>query len=252
MGYYHSEALIEVGYQLVLVEINKTKLNNTYKKLKQKFPYAKIIPKVCDIIKEKEIIKLHKNLKKNKINISCLINNADINPKMTSNDLSSRLENYSSKRLLNDVSVGIIGTFNCCKIFGSDMAKKKKGIIINISSDLGVNAPDQRVYHQSENFLKVKNFKPIGYSVSKHGITGITKYISTYWGYKNVRCNTLALGAVINDQSKFLVKNVKKRIPLDRWAKRNEYKKAIQFLASEQNSYMTGQTLIIDGGRTIW
>ena len=129
---------------------------------------------------------------------------------------------------------------------------KKGGIIINISSDLGINAPDQRVYHRSEISSKVKNFKPIGYSISKHGITGITKYVSTYWGYKNVRCNTLALGAVFNNQPKFLVKNVKKRIPLNRWAKRNEYKKAIQFLSSEHNSYMTGQTLVIDGGRTIW
>ena len=88
--------------------------------------------------------------------------------------------------------------------------QKKNGVIINISSDLGINAPDQRVYHKSENFSKVKNFKPIGYSISKHGIAGITKYVSTYWGYKNVRCNTLALGAVFNNQQKYLITNVKK------------------------------------------
>lgn len=195
---------------------------------------------------------MFKNLKKNKIHINCLVNNADINPSMMGNKLNAKLEKYSSKRLLNDISVGIIGTFNCCKIFGHEMSKKMGGIIINISSDLGINAPDQRVYHRSEISSKVKNFKPIGYSISKHGITGITKYVSTYWGYKNVRCNTLALGAVFNNQPKFLVKNVKKRIPLNRWAKRSEYKKAIQFLSSEHNSYMTGQTLVIDGGRTIW
>jgi 2-deoxy-D-gluconate 3-dehydrogenase len=80
----------------------------------------------------------------------------------------------------------------------------------------------------------------------------ITKYISTYWAFRNVRCNTLALGAVLNGQPKYLIKNVKKRIPLNRWAKKDEYKSAIKFLADEDNAYMTGQTLIIDGGRTIW
>ena len=132
------------------------------------------------------------------------------------------------------------------------MAKNNEGTIINISSDLGISAPDQRVYHKSENINNVKNFKPIGYTISKHAISGITKYLSTYWGHKNVRCNTLALGAVFNNQPKFLFNNVKKRIPLNRWAKKTEYKKAIQFLASEENSYMTGQTLTIDGGRGVW
>ena len=61
-----------------------------------------------------------------------------------------------------------------------------------------------------------------------------------------------ALGAVLNNQPKFLISNVNKRIPLNRWAKRSEYKEAIKFLANEDNSYMTGQTLVIDGGRTIW
>ena len=132
------------------------------------------------------------------------------------------------------------------------MAQKSGGSIINISSDLGITAPDQRVYHPSENIKKVKNFKPIGYSISKHGIGGITKYLSTYWAHKNVRCNNLVLGAVLNKQSKSLVKNIKKRVPMNRLAEKNEYKKSIQFLASDGSKYMTGQNLIIDGGRTIW
>ena len=97
---------------------------------------------------------------------------------------------------------------------------KKRGIIINISSDLGICAPDQRVYEKNENYSKIKNYKPIGYSISKHALSGLTKYLSTYWANKNVRCNTLALGAVLNNQPKFLIDNVKKRIPLNRWAKR--------------------------------
>tara|TARA_B100000780_G_scaffold278899_1_gene254260 strand:- start:1055 stop:1579 length:525 start_codon:yes stop_codon:yes gene_type:complete len=164
----------------------------------------------------------------------------------------NRIEDYNEKKIFDEIEVGIMSTFNCCKVFGEQMSKRKFGSIINISSDLGVTAPDQRVYDPKENLSSVKNFKPISYSISKHAIGGITKYISSYWAHKNVRCNTLALGAVLNNQPKFLIKNVKKRIPLNRWANKNEYKAAIKFLASEKNSYMTGQTLIIDGGRTIW
>ncbi len=252
LGYYHSEALAENGFDLVLIDINKTKLNNTASKLIKKYPSVEIFTKVCDIRFEKNIKVLKKTLDKKNIHINCLINNADVNPSMMGNNKKSKIENYSSTRLLYEINVGVIGTFNCCKIFGSEMAKNNEGTIINISSDLGISAPDQRVYHKSENINNVKNFKPIGYTISKHAISGITKYLSTYWGHKNVRCNTLALGAVFNNQPKFLFNNVKKRIPLNRWAKKTEYKKAIQFLASEENSYMTGQTLTIDGGRTIW
>ena len=68
----------------------------------------------------------------------------------------------------------------------------------------------------------------------------------------NKKRNVLITGDVENKQPKFLIKNVKKRIPMNRWAKPDEYKKAIQFLCSDSSVYMTGQTLIIDGGRTVW
>ena len=99
---------------------------------------------------------------------------------------------------------------------------------------------------------KVKNFKPISYSVVKSSMLGITKYISTYWAHKNVRCNTLIPGAVLNNQPKELIKNVIKRVPLRRWADVKDYQGALVFLASEASSYMTGQELIIDGGRSVW
>ena len=102
------------------------------------------------------------------------------------------------------------------------MTKKNGGIIINIGSDLSINAPDQSVYHKEDNISKVKHFKPIGYSITKFGLLGITKYLATYWARKNVRCNMLIPGAVQTNQPKFLIKNVSKRIPMNRWAKPNE------------------------------
>lgn len=255
LGPFHAEALAEENYNLILIDLDYTKLEAIKKKLQKKYKKTKFLTYVCDIRYTKNLSKLFTELKKKKIFVSCLVNNAENNPNMKEKNIKkvlNRVEDYDEKKIFSEIEVGIIGSFNCCKVFGAEMARKKKGSIINISSDLGICAPDQRVYEKNENYSKIKNFKPIGYSISKHAIAGLTKYLSTYWANKNVRCNTLALGAVLNNQPKFLVDNVKKRIPLNRWAKRDEYKKAIKFLASDENSYMTGQTLIIDGGRTIW
>ena len=102
------------------------------------------------------------------------------------------------------------------------------------------------------NFFNVKNFKPIGYSISKHGIIGITRYLATYWARHGIRSNNLIPGGVFNNQPKFLVKNYKFTVPMNRWAKKSEYRSAIKFLATDDSAYMTGQSLIIDGGRTVW
>jgi NAD(P)-dependent dehydrogenase (short-subunit alcohol dehydrogenase family) len=255
LGPYHAEALAEDGYNIILVDISIKRLNNVRIRLKKKFNKIDIKIYQCDITNTNNVSILLKKLIKEKIFVSCLVNNAEKNPQMKETKIRkklNRIEDYDHVKLLREIEVGIFGTFNCCKVFGSVMAKKNHGIIINISSDLGITAPDQRVYASNEKISSVKNFKPIGYSISKHAISGITKYFSTYWAHKNVRCNTLALGAVLNNQPKFLVNNVKKKIPLNRWAKKDEYKTAIQFLASQKNTYMTGQTVIVDGGRTIW
>ena len=255
LGNQHAIALAEKKYNLILVDIDKKKLVSQFKKIKIKFPKLKVLFFVCDITDEHQIIKMKKELIKKKISLRVLVNNAALNPKMkktNNNKITGNIEKYSLDYLKKEIDVNLIAAFAMIKHFGTLMSKRKNGSIINIGSDLSVNAPDQSVYHQSENIKKVKNFKPIGYSLSKFGIIGLTKYIATYWGHKNVRCNALVLGAVENKQPKFLKKNVSKRIPLKRWAKKYEYKKALQFLASNDSSYMTGQMLVIDGGRSTW
>ena len=255
LGPQHALALNEIGFNIILIDIDNKKLLSTYSKIKRKLKKnTKILKYHCDISSESQVNEVSFDLIKKKIFIDVLINNADMNPKMKKykNSFTGRVEDYSIESLTREISVGVIGTFICSKIFGEHMKIKKKGSIVNISSDLGITAPDQRDYHKSEDINKVRNFKPIGYSISKHAIIGITKYLATYWANKNIRCNTLVPGAVFNNQPKFLTKNVMKRIPLNRWAKSTEYKKAIQFLATDDSCYMTGQSLIMDGGRTIW
>ena len=79
----------------------------------------------------------------------------------------------------------------------------------------------------------------------------LTKYTATYWPEK-VRCNALCPGGVYNNQPDDFVKKLANLIPMGRMAHIDEYKGAIAFLCSEASSYMTGENMIIDGGKTVW
>lgn len=94
--------------------------------------------------------------------------------------------------------------------------------------------------------------KPFSYSVIKAGLVGLTKYLATYWADGNIRVNSISPGGVENGQELWFRENLTSRIPLGRMAKREEYRGAVKFLCSDDSSYMTGQNLVIDGGRSIW
>ena len=132
------------------------------------------------------------------------------------------------------------------------MASRNKGVILNISSDLGIIAPDQRIYRKTGISDEMQPAKPITYSVVKHGIIGLTKYLATYWADKGIRVNAICPGGVYNGQPKEFVQKLTTLIPMGRMANIDEYQCAIIFLVSDASSYMTGSVLTVDGGRTCW
>jgi NAD(P)-dependent dehydrogenase (short-subunit alcohol dehydrogenase family) len=94
--------------------------------------------------------------------------------------------------------------------------------------------------------------KPVTYSALKHGLVGLTRYLATYWAEKNVRVNALSPGGVYTEQPEEFVRRLANLIPLGRMARCDEYRAAIQFLCSDASSYMTGQNVVMDGGRSAW
>ena len=121
---------------------------------------------------------------------------------------------------------------------------------MNIASDLSLIAPNQEIYNENINFYE--KYKPASYSIIKHGVIGLTKYFASFWAKDNIRVNALSPGGVFDNQPKSFTKKLTKLIPMKRMANKNEYKSAIKFLCSDDSSYMTGQNVIIDGGRSIW
>jgi NAD(P)-dependent dehydrogenase (short-subunit alcohol dehydrogenase family) len=253
LGIEHCRALLEAGANVVMVDINAERLSEAQGMVTKDYPDSSILISNTDITSENSVKVLLQNLIEKGILVKILVNNAAINPKY--NDLTSnrsRVEYFELDDWNKQISVGLTGAFICSKIFGTEMAKNRSGVIVNIASDLSVIGPDQRIYKRSERSEMDQPVKPVTYSVIKAGIIGLTKYLATYWNESGVRVNSLSPGGVFQDQDRDFVSQLSALIPLGRMANSDEYRSAIQFLSSDASSYMTGQNLIIDGGRTTW
>ena len=123
---------------------------------------------------------------------------------------------------------------------------------MNIASDLGLIAPDQRLYKKGNIEDSLQNVKPVTYSVVKAGLIGLTRYLSTYWTEKNVRCNAICPGGVKNDQPEDFLKEVNSRIPMGRLANADEYQGTLLWVLSSASSYLNGAIIAVDGGRSVW
>lgn len=186
--------------------------------------------------------------------IDILINNAANNPKVedSKGETWSRLENFPLEAWDADIRVGLTGAFLCSRVFGTEMANRKSGVIVNVASDLAVIAPDQRLYRVDGLSEDKQPVKPVTYSVVKTGLLGLTRYLATYWSDANIRVNAISPGGVFNHQAEVFLDRLEQLIPMGRMADRKEYQGAILFLCSDASSYMTGANLVIDGGRTCW
>jgi NAD(P)-dependent dehydrogenase (short-subunit alcohol dehydrogenase family) len=253
LGKKHIESIIEYNGNPIILDIIPPKdaqlILNQFEVNGKKLIYFQ-----CDISNELAIENVKNHILTQGLSIDGLINNAAIDPKVSQTGINntSRLEFFSYEQWQLELNVGLTGAMLCSKIFGYEMATSNGGSIINISSDLGIIAPNQNLYKQNNIADDKQSVKPVTYSVIKHGLIGLTKYIATYWADKGVRCNSLCPGGIYNNQNPDFVQKISHLIPMGRMANADEYKGAIIFLLSQASSYMNGETMVIDGGRSIW
>jgi NAD(P)-dependent dehydrogenase (short-subunit alcohol dehydrogenase family) len=254
LGRKHSEAVACYGGTPILLDLSQQTVDDFANELNEKYK-TDSVGFAIDITDEKAIENNAKQLIEKFSKIDGLVNNAANNPKVEdSKEVNcSRLENFPLSIWNEDISVGLTGSFLCAKHYGFAISQNPNGgSIVNISSDLGLIAPDQRLYAKDGIDNDKQNVKPVTYSVVKTGLIGLTRYLATYWADKDVRCNAMCPGGVENGQPDDFLGEVNKRIPMGRMANSSEYQGTLIWMLSDASSYLNGAIIPIDGGRTTW
>ena len=255
LGAHHTRALAEMGAAVMIGDIDDDRANSVAEELRDRVGCDHIAALYLDVTDVESIAAIRDELRSRESRIDILINNAAIDTKVGADGMAedSRVETFSIDRWDDELRVGLSGAFICAQAFGTEMARTGggRGVIVNIASDLSVIAPDQRLYHEADLAADRQPVKPVTYSVIKSGMIGLTRYLAAYWASDGVRVNALSPGGVQTDQPDQFVRRLSDLIPMGRMASETEYEAAIQFLCSDASSYMTGQNIVIDGGRTI-
>lgn len=254
LGVRHAEVIASFGGTPILLDLSERAVIDLADMIRDKFKVEAKGFKV-DITDESQVNTNALKLIEMYGKVDGLINNASNNPKMESGSTEnfSRLEKFPLDLWNQDILVGLTGAFICAKYYGNLISKNPNGgSIVNISSDLGLIAPDQRLYANSKLKESEQPVKPVTYSVIKAGIIGLTRYLATYWPDKNVRCNAICPGGVENGQSIDFLNAVSSRIPLNRLAKPDEYQSTLIWMLSDASSYLNGSIIAVDGGRSSW
>jgi len=207
-----------------------------------------------DVTDRDALKSVNDTLQSSDISPDILVNNAAIDSKVDDQGQiagGGRFEDFALDDWQLQIDVGLTGAFLCSQVFGPQMAARGQGTILNIASDLSVIAPDQRLYRDNKLPEDQQQKKPVTYSVIKTGLLGLTRYLAAYWAAQGVRVNALSPGGVQTNQGSEFVTRLSNLIPAGRMAQKNEYASAIQFLCSDASQFMTGQNIVMDGGRSI-
>ena len=188
-----------------------------------------LFPVKLDVTSREDVKDCYQSLKDKNLLPDILINNAGI----TSDQIFLRMNNRDWDDVIN---TNLNGVFNLTKVFVKNMVKNKVGRIINISSISGL----------------MGNPGQVNYSSSKSALNGFTKSLAKELGSRNITVNCVAPGFIDTDMTSFLDEtskaNIINKIPLNRLGNVDDVSDLVMFLASDEASYITGQTISIDGG----
>jgi len=250
LGQHFCKGLASVGANIAIVDINREFARKLADEVAQTYG-VKSFAFDYDITKPGNVKELLSEAKNKFGRIDVLHNNMA----GKTDDLElffAPYEKYDMETWNTVMSSNLNSMFLVSQAVGAHM--KEEGIagsIIQTSSIYGVVAPDNRIYEGSE-YMGVTINTPAIYSVTKAGVIGLTRHLSTYWAKAGIRVNCISPGGVESGQNETFKSNYSNRVPLGRMAKASEMVGALLYLASDASSYVTGQNIVVDGGLSSW
>jgi len=252
-GRHIARTFLELGSRAILLG-RSNRLSGMVRGYRKTFGKDMVFGFRTDLYKRKKSADILKKIVR-KFDIDVLINNAyDFSKKTGFNTPLGHLENSSYKQWKSAFESGIYWTVLPTQIVGRQFKNKRKGSIINISSMYGVVSPNPKLY-KGTSF-----FNPPAYSTAKSAIIAFTRYTASFWGRYGVRCNAVLPGPFPNMESKgnnsinsgdFFLNRLKNNTVFNKVGHPDDLKGILVYLACDASSFMTGQTVIIDGGWTI-
>ena len=234
IGLAISRGLAEAGAAVIIANRRTEEGKQAAESLKKDGLNVISIP--IDVSDEASIAEMVSNVVENLGKIDILVNNAGVIIRKAAEEVTREDWDYM-------MNINLRGVFFCCQLVGREMIKQKKGKIINISSDASQRATPERSV----------------YATSKAGVSHLTRCLAVEWAKHNINVNAIGPGPTHTPlNKKYYEENPDKlqqtvqSIPIGRMGDTSDYIGAAVFLASEASNFMTGQTLLIEGGSTIW
>jgi NAD(P)-dependent dehydrogenase (short-subunit alcohol dehydrogenase family) len=249
LGQRFAEGLAEFGADVALLDLDDQALQKTASEISSRHG-ARVKGYACDITQPEAIRGAAKAIEAEFGPVSILLNNAASKTRDV-DAFFAPVATFSLETWREIMAVNLDGMFNVAQVFGTLMADRGYGSIVQTASIYGLMAPDQRIYEGSEYLGRAIN-TPAAYTASKAGVIGLTKHLATYWGAQGVRVNTLTPGGVESGQNDTFKQRYGARVPLGRMARADEMVGAMLFLVSDAASYVTGQNIAVDGGLSAW
>jgi len=233
-----SVALSSMGAKTIIIDVDEKKGINFVNKLKKKG--YNVFYENIDLSELRQIPETIISLKKIYGCPDIWINNAF--PK--TQDWNSKIEELSMESYEKNIQDHLNSYVWLSKEVALHMKSKGCGSIINFGSIYGVVGADFSIYEGTQMTM------PMAYSIIKGGIVNFTRYLSSYFGKYNIRVNSICPGGIFDNQDPIFVENYEKKVPLNRMGKPEEIASVVLFLASDASSYITGATIMVDGGWT--
>jgi NAD(P)-dependent dehydrogenase (short-subunit alcohol dehydrogenase family) len=241
LGKLFAETLAELGADLILVDKPNSNFDKLCKKLREDWN-VNVESHDCDFEIQENRTQLITNLIKSKKSLNILVNNAALVGTSDLDGWAVPFEHQSIHTWRRALEVNLTAAFDLCQGLLPLLKDAEGANIINISSIYGMKGPDWTLYENTN------MGNPAAYAASKSGLIGLTRWLATTIS-PEIRVNAIAPGGILRDQTEIFLKRYSEKTPLGRMADVEDMKGALMFLASDLARYVTGQVIVVDGGR---